>query len=397
MCVGRKNATVTADSTRSPELVDAPSSPTDVAAFLPRLAAALRGGAPLLPLPTSAQERERLLEVAAGVTVGDDIALVVPTSGSTGAPRLALLSAAALTASADATQEALGGAGRWLLALPTSHIAGLQVLVRSLRSGLAPAVVDTTSAFTVEAFVDAVRSLDIAAAEQPHYTSLVPTQLQRLLDSGEGVQSLWELDAVLVGGAALSGTLLHRARDAGVTVVRSYGMTETCGGCVYDGVPLKGVDVGVDNVGRVRLSGPMLFSGYADGSTEVHGGWFTTSDIGHLDAAGLLHIDGRIDNVITTGGVKVRPESVEHVVLSVPGVSAVIVVGVADEQWGERVVALVCAATPIDLDAVRSVTRSALPPEWTPRDVVTLESLPMLASGKPDRAAARHLAAVLAR
>ncbi len=341
------------------ELVDAPTSPHEVAAFLPRLDDALRGDAPLLSLPTSGVERDRLVALAAGVSVPAGVALVVPTSGSTGAPRLAMLSGSALRTSADATHDALGGPGRWLLALPTTHIAGLQVLVRSLASGLEPAVAD--------------------------------------LDDGAGVEALWQLDAVLVGGAAASPALLARAADAGVTVVRTYGMTETCGGCVYDGVPLPEVDVTVADDGRVRIAGPVLFDGYlgADAS-ELDDGWFTTSDLGTLES-GVLRVHGRVDNVIVSGGVKVPAEEVERVVLDLDGVTAAVVVGVPDAEWGEQVVAVVHATSGIDLETVRDAGRDALPREWLPRLVLAVESLPMLPSGKPDRAAVRLMAADLAR
>ncbi len=377
------------------ELVDAPDSAA-VATFLPRLSAALTGDAPLLPLPRSGTERDRLREAGAGISVPDGVALAVPTSGSTGSPRLALLAAAALKASADSTHKAIGGPGRWLLALPATHIGGLQVLVRSLRAGLDPAVVDTASGFTAAAFAEAVASMDVASSEQPHYTALVPTQLQRLLDDGAAVEALWQLDAVLVGGAAASDDLLMRASGAGVTVVSTYGMTETCGGCVYDGVPLPDVDLAITTDGRIKIAGPMLFDGYLGEVGPPADGWFTTNDLGRFED-GLLQVQGRVDNVIVSGGVNVPAEAVERALLAVPGVTAVIVVGVLDEEWGQRVVALVSARVSIELDTVRSSCRSALPAEWLPREVVTLEALPMLASGKPDRPAARHLAAVLAR
>ncbi len=350
-----------------------------------------------MPVPASGVERERLFEVASDVQVPHDTALVVPTSGSTGQPRLALLSPPALTASADATHTALGGPGRWLLALPTTHIAGLQVLVRSLRSGQDPVVVDSANSFTAAAFVQAVSSLDKAESELPHYTALVPTQLQRLLDDGAGVEALWELDAVLVGGAAVPAALLDRARDAGVTVVRTYGMTETCGGCVYDGVPLPGVDVAITTDGHVRIAGPVLFDGYLDDpNPSVVDGWFITSDIGRL-VDGVLQVDGRADNVIVTGGVNVPAEAVERAMLASAEIEAAIVVGVPDDEWGERVVAMVTAAEAIELDDVREGLHSVLPAPWIPREVVTLEALPMLASGKPDRAAVRRLAIHLTR
>lgn len=378
------------------KLVDAPVSADEVSVFLPLLATALEGGAPLLPLPRFGPERERLSEAGRGTTVPEGVSLVVPTSGSTGAPRLALLSAAALKASADNTHEALGGPGRWLLALPTTHIAGLQVLVRSIRSGLDPAAVDIAGGFTVATFADAVASLDVASSEQPHYTALVPTQLQRLLDDGAGVEALWQLDAVLVGGAAASAELLAHASRAGVTVVSTYGMTETCGGCVYDGIPLPGVKLAINTDGRIKIAGPTLFDGYLGEQAPTSDAWFTTSDLGHV-VDGVLHVQGRADNVIVSGGVNVPADAVERALLAVPGVTAATVVGIPDDEWGERVVALVSADVAIDLDTVHSTCRSALPSEWLPREVLTLEALPMLASGKPDRAAARHLAAVLAR
>jgi O-succinylbenzoic acid--CoA ligase len=267
------------------------------------------------------------------------------------------------------------------------------VLVRSLCADLSPAVVEMSDGFTVAAFADAVRRLDVDASEHPHYTALVPTQLRRLLDDGAGVEALWQLDAVLIGGAAVDEQLLARAADAGVTVVRTYGMTETCGGCVYDGVPLPGVDVDVDGDGVIRLRGPMLLDGYLWDQPRS-GDWFTTSDLGRLDE-GVLSVLGRVDNVIVSGGVKVPAELVERALRRVPGIGDPVVVGVPDAEWGERVVAVVTGATGIDV--VREALRADLPDEWLPREVVAVDALPLLASGKPDRVAARNLATTLAR
>jgi len=399
----RNNAHVVSPVAGALEVLDSPSNATDVLSFLPRLEQALAGSSPLMVVPRSGQLRELLLVAvrsAAARPIDDRIALVVPTSGSTGVPRLALLSGSALVASADATHRALGGRGRWLLALPTTHIAGLQVLVRSLRSGLAPAVLDVSEPFTVERFVVAVAGLDASTSEHPHYCAVVPTQLQRLLDDGAGIEALWQLDAVLVGGAAVSPGLLERARDAGVPIVRTYGMTETSGGCVYDGVPIDGVDVAVGDDGRVLIRGPVLFDGYLDGgAAALADGWFVTSDIGRI-ADRVLSIEGRADNVINTGGVKVSAESVERALLGLPGVRDAVVVGVADPEWGERVVAVVTAASEasaLDVDVVPERLRGQVPNEWLPRTVVCVEALPVLASGKPDRVAARRLVADLER
>jgi O-succinylbenzoic acid--CoA ligase len=174
-------------------------------------------------------------------------------------------------------------------------------------------------------------------------------------------------------------------------------MTETCGGCVYDGVPLAGVDVAIDPDGRVRVAGPTLFDGYLDSpGPSIVDGWFTTTDLGRL-ADGLLHVDGRADNVIVSGGIKVPVEAVERAALGLIGIDEVTVVGVPDDDWGERVVAMVTAAEAVDTDDLRAALVGVLPPTWLPRDVVTLEALPALRSGKPDRSAVRRLAIHLTR
>jgi o-succinylbenzoate---CoA ligase len=381
------------------EVVAAPSTEQDVTTFLPQLAAALAGTGPaLLPVPAEGVQRDQVLAAARIGEQAGDAALLVPTSGSTGVPRVAALSGTALRFSADATHSVLGGPGRWLLALPTTHIAGLQVLVRSLQSGIRPGVVDGSSGFTVAAFAEAVRALDVNDAERPHYTALVPTQLQRLLDDGEGVEALWQLDAVLLGGAAASPSLLERAKDAGVTLVRTYGLTETCGGCVYDGAPLPGVEVTVGDDNVVRIAGPVLFDGYRDGGASgLSDSVLTTSDLGHWDDAGLLHVDGRLDSVVISGGVNVPAEAVEKALAALGGIDDVAVVGVPDAEWGERVVAVVASDHVAPLEVLREALRGQLPDAWLPRDVVRLDALPQLPSGKPDRVALRRLAADLAR
>ena len=394
----RQNAHVKQVS-QAVEPVEAPRTPAAVQAFLPRLSRALGGGAPLLTVARNGPERDALLSryVGGHLAVPWDAALVVSTSGSTGNPRLAVLSRGALAASADLTHKALGGEGRWLLALPTTHIAGLQVLVRSLRSGLEPEVLDLDEPFTAQRFADAVSAMDVSSNEHPHYTALVPTQLQRLVDDGAGLEALWQLDAVLVGGAAISPALLGRAKDAGVTVIRTYGMTETCGGCVYDGIPLDGVTVDVDGDGRIRVKGPVLFDGYLGGpeSTSVDG-WFVTSDIGHLDG-GVLTVEGRADNVLVSGGVKVPAEAVERALLEQSDVDEAVVVGVSDVEWGERVVAVVIGASSLDEARVMADLRGQIPDAWLPKTVIRVRAIPQLASGKADRAAVRALVADLAR
>ena len=334
----------------------------------------------------------------AAATVPDTVAVVVPTSGSTGEPRDVLLSADALRASGTATADRLSGPGHWLLALPAHHVAGLQVLVRSLLAGTIPVVLDP-GPFRAPAFVAATARLD---GEGPRYTSLVPTQLVRLLDDAAATDALRGYHAVLLGGAATPPALLARARAAGVRVVTTYGMSETCGGCVYDGVPLDGVHVALDDAGRVLLGGPVLADGYRDRPdldrrtfvTRAGRRWLRTSDLGRLDGD-VLHVLGRADDVLVTGGVNVAPAAVEAVIGTLEDVAEVCVVGVPDPSWGQAVVAVVVpragTAGPTT-DEVRALVSARLGPAHAPRHVVPAQALPLRGPGKPDRRAAVALA-----
>jgi O-succinylbenzoic acid--CoA ligase len=244
----------------------------------------------------------------------------------------------------------------------------------------------------VEAFVAATARLHDGLR---HYTSLVPTQLRRLLDAGADLTSY---DAVLVGGAALSPTLHAAAVDAGVRVVTTYGMSETCGGCVYDGEPLDGVTVRLRDDGRVELGGAVVFAGYRlrpDLTAEaLVDGRHVTQDLGRWLPDGRLEVLGRADDVVVTGGVNVPAAMVERVLGGHPGVAACAVVGRPDAEWGERVVAVVqptdWSAQP-DVESLRSFAADALEPAALPREVVLLGLLPVLASGKPDKVAVRTL------
>ena len=309
--------------------------------------------------------------------------LVVRTSGSTGAAKDVVLSRAAMLSSAHAALDRLGGGGRWLLALPAHYVAGLQVLLRSLVAGTVPVVLDAHPDFdrAVEALDDTDR----------RYVSLVPTQLQRLLDGHAA--ALRTFDAVLLGGAAASPALLGRAADAGVHVVTTYGMSETCGGCVYDGRPLDGVDVTADAQGRIHIRGPVLFDGYAGrpdltAQTLVDGG-LRTQDVGRFDADGLLVVTGRVDDVVVSGGVNVGLAAVERRVREHHLVRDVAVVDVEDPEWGSRVRAFAVADPVLTLETLREFVAAELPRSWAPRDLTVLPELPLLDNGKVDRQALR--------
>ena len=349
-------------------------------------AAAVAGEGPAV-LPIGADDPAPPADLVA--PVDDAVAAVVTTTGSTGAPKAVLLPAAALAASAEATAARIGPPGRWLLALPAHHVAGLQVLLRSARAGVPAAVMDLREGFRADTF--ARLAADAGAA----YTSLVPTQLLRLLDTGGApLDALRAFTAVLLGGAAADPALLERARAAGVAVVTTYGMSETCGGCVYDGRPLDGVSVSLASDGRIRLGGATLAAGYrgtvsAADVDAFDGGVFRTNDLGAWGPDGRLEVLGRADDVIVTGGEKVAPATVERALLAETGVREACVVGLPDAEWGARVVAAVVGED-LDAEALRSAVAPTLG-RAAPRAVTVLDALPLRGIGKPDREALRRL------
>jgi o-succinylbenzoate---CoA ligase len=341
-----------------------------------RLAAALADGAPL----TAAEDHP-----------DDPTALVIPTSGSTGTPKGVLLPASALRASAEATHRRLGGPGHWLLAVPAHHVAGIQVLVRAVLAGTSPHVVDISNGFRPDRFAAAADR--ILATDGPHYTSLVPTQLSRLLGAaGDGLATLRKFDTVLLGGAAAPPALLQRAWDCGVHVTTTYGMSETSGGCVYNGQPLDITKVDVaGETGPIRLAGMMLARGYRHqpDAPAFAGGWFRTGDLGRW-RDDRLEVLGRTDDVIITGGVNIAPLLVERILAEQARVREACVLGVPDLEWGQAVVAAVVPTDPAEPpspDALRAAVRERLSAAATPKRFVFLPDLPLRGPGKPDRRA----------
>jgi o-succinylbenzoate---CoA ligase len=310
-----------------------------------------------------------------------------------------MLTSEALRASADATYERLGGQGTWLLAMPAHHIAGIQVLVRSLVAGTTPVAMDLRRGFTPAAFARATAELASAATA---YTALVPTQLVRLLASEDGREALARYAAVLVGGAATPSGVLAQAKDARISVVTTYGMSETAGGCVYDGRALDVSRVQLEDDGRIRLGGSTLAHGYLDEpalSAEAFvidaaaGRWFRTDDVGHLDDRGALIVEGRIDDMINTGGLKVASRQVEEALTRLENVAEAVVVGTPDPEWGQLVSAAIVlteGSSRPTLDEIRGCLRGILPDHALPRRLATLTELPLRGPGKPDRAAVRR-------
>ncbi|MCO6003790.1 AMP-binding protein [Actinoallomurus purpureus] len=311
---------------------------------------------------------------APGPAVADDTALLIATSGSTGTPKAVELSATALRHSASATLSRVTArpGERWLCCLPTSHIAGVQVLVRSLVAATDP---------VIHPRFDVARVAGSGAA----HISVVPTQLRRLIDADVDLRAF---RSILLGGAAASPDLVETARSRGGRIFTTYGMSETCGGCVYDGTPLDGVSVDIGADGRIRLAGPVLFTGYRlrpETTAAVRdGAWFVTQDLGAIED-GRLRVRGRADDVIVTGGEKVVAGEVAAVLARHHAVRDVAVVGRGDPEWGERVTAVVVPGDdPPDLEELRAWVRAELPAYAAPRQLELVEELPLLPSGKPD-------------
>ncbi|MCW2830264.1 MAG: AMP-dependent synthetase, partial [Aeromicrobium sp.] len=292
--------------------------------------------------PVAGEPRDVFELVADWVRDGGE-PVVIRTSGSTGEPKDVVLSHAAVVASATASIDRLGGPGGWLQAMPVTGVGGFQVLVRSALAGLEPS------------FAGEHPSLPEAIAAIPgdrRYSSLVPTQVHRLLASGSP-QLFASLDALLIGGAAVPPELLDALAD--VPVVRTYGMSETCGGCVYDGVPLDGVQVRIDEAGQVQIAGSMLFDGYVDAEATalvLRDGWFSTADLGEI-ADGVLHVTGRVDDVVISGGVNIALPAVTVALRGLDGVRDAVALGVPDDEWGARVVAYVVPSDAVCLDGLR--------------------------------------------
>ncbi len=313
----------------------------------------------------------------------DDVRLVVATSGSTGAPKGVELTEAALTAATDASLARLDAEDgeRWALALPLHHVAGIAVVRRAWALGGDPVL--------------ALQRDRLATVDAEH-VALVPTQLARALDDHV---DLARFRTILLGGGAASADLRDRARAAGATVVVSYGMTETAGGCVYDGRPLHGVDVEVGADDRIRLRGPMLFRGYRGDpdatAAAFDGDWFVTGDRGRW-RDGRLEVLGRADEVVVSGGENVPVAPVIAALCSHPGVADAAASGRPDPTWGQALVAIVVPADPQhppDLAGLRAHVRQRLPAHHAPQGLAIVDRLPRDHLGKLGKDAVDGLAA----
>lgn len=362
--------------------------------ILKALMAALHGEGPAVEIVVDENGEPRAVPVETGV---EEAAVLVRTSGSTGTPKATVLTIDALAASSVSTAVALRGEGQWLLALPLQYVAGVQVLVRSLYAGTRPWVMDQSNGFTPEAFTAAAEEL----TDKIRFTSLVPTQLQRLLDSPapETLAVLRRFNAILLGGAPASAELLAAAHAEGLKVVTTYGSSETCGGCVYDGEPLDGVEVRIGEgelEGRILLGGDTVAAGYLDAARASKAAffeedgvrWYITGDLGELSDDGKLTVLGRADDVIITGGVKASAAYIQGKLEELDGVTAAFVAGVPSREWGQAVAAYVAVTdpSPAGLEGF-TARREEVLGVLAPKTVFADNELPMLPNGKPDRMA----------
>ena len=314
--------------------------------------------------------------------VDDSVALIVESSGTTGVPKQISLSREALLASAEASAKHLGASGQWLLALPANYVAGTNVLVRSVVAQTQPILMNTTLPFTAEAFVRATMLM----THEHKFTSLVPTQLFRLAQAAKAEASvlfaLKQFTAILVGGQAADPALVASLRGQGVNLVLTYGSTETAGGCVYDGVPLPGVEVEIQTDGRITLNGPTLANDLARP--------FVTNDLGEFDADGHLRVLGRADRVLVSGALKVSLDQLEHAALTVPGVAEAAALAVDDPEWGQRA-ALFYVGSPEVADYLAGEVLTLLGPAAKPVRVLRVGALPRTGTGKVDYLALQTL------
>ena len=344
-----------------------------------------------LPVPADARAAQLMTtSLGVGEDIDDDVAVVVSTSGTTGVPKGALLTAPALIASASATHDRLGGPGTWLLALPAYHVAGLQVLVRSILAGTVPVAIDPS--FDVDELPAAIDAL----GSGPRYASLVAVQLVKALADPAATAALAELDAVLIGGGPMPATVGEarcRGRHSGGAHLRhaarppAAACTTACRSTASRCASTTAASCSAGTPWPRATATPSTPDPFAEA------GWFRTDDVGASDDSGVLRVLGRIDDAIGTGGLTVLPQLVEAALATHPAVADCAVFGVTDERLGQRVAAAVVSRSGRDAPTVaelRAHVEQTLDATAAPREVHVVDELPRRGIGKLDR---RELAA----
>ena len=398
---------VSPEATRPLRRVPVPPGAAGPSALIPALAAALDGSGPAIaPIPTVTPQVSNdyvtalLRAVRAGPSdpplESDDVAVVMATSGSTGAPRGVLLTADQLT-SMTAVVNGPGARPQWIVALPVTSMGGLNVLVRALAADRVPIALSSIGGaepFSPVAFHRAVTRAESVTDDVR--VALVPAQLARLLTHDAGIEALQSCSAVLVGGGSTRRALLSTAGELGVAVTTTYGATETSGGCVFDGRPLPGVVVtsaGQEPArpGVLTISGPCIALGYRGETTltadRFRAGGFLTTDLGVVASSGAVTVIGRADDVVVIKGINVSPHAVERVICDLPDVVAAAAVTLDDEVGEPRILVFVEARedAPALQETIEAAVARTLGNAARPGGIRRVEHLPHLPNGKVDR------------
>jgi O-succinylbenzoic acid--CoA ligase len=343
----------------------------DLAELMARLAKALVSDGPAISLGSVSVEK-----------APQRVALIVNTSGSTGQAKEVGLSASALLESAKSANKFVGAKSgqNWSLLLPLTHIAGINVLVRSIELGTVP--IDAREVSGKYPFAD--------------FSAVVPTQLFRALNGDNDLlEHLISAQAILVGGAALSAELREASRNAGINVIETYGMTETCGGCIYNGIPLDGTEFEIDEVGVISIASKSLATTYLNApeawNERIRNGYFVTTDIGHLED-GKLVVTGRSDDVIVTGGENVSLAEVESVVKDTFSGIDCAAFALADSQWGQSLQLAIAGDVKPEQSAINEYLTSKISRAAKVKNFIYMAELPRTSLGKVDRARLAEIA-----
>lgn len=391
---------------------------SQISSIYPLLSDCLAGKTPpLLPVPephtSSNQQRHQLLTRHFAGKNAPGAALIMATSGTTGVPKGARLSARALRAACESTHTALGGPGRWLLAVPAHHIIGMQVVLRSLYAGYTPLALPHTTSFSPAELVTGLQQLLDDADSPRHYMSLVPSQFDTLLRNAKSgdpttqaiaesaLSALTQLDGIVSGGAPIPAPQLRELRERGIPVVPGYGSSEVAGGVLFDGRPGPATTIRIDDTThRISIGGATLADGYVaetdtDSSsttsvweTTAEGRWFHTQDVGHFDDTGTLIIDGRLDQAINCGGLIVMPQPLEATLHEAHVAADVAIVGTPDTHFGESISVVVIKDPSLpapQLSQLQELVEKEHGHHAIPRHLFFTEQFPRTSSGKLNR------------
>lgn len=376
----------------------------DIDAVTAALKTSLKGEGPAVLIRDPRAGRLLTEKEPTFTNVPEGTALLISTSGSSGKPKTVALSAAALTEAARAAHERLGGEGQWLLTLPLTFIAGASVIVRSICAGTTT-VVMPTGPFDADVFLECVEQM----TGSRKYAALVPVQLSRVLQAVEPDSSkleiLLKLDAILIGGQSLDPATKALAEKLGVKIVRTYGSSETAGGCVYNGVPLAGVELEIDSeTSEILISAPQLATCYVGDEQRTEDvfqnrngiRWYRSGDTGTF-VDGVLSVTGRMDRTIISGGLKINLNEVHKVISLNLGLSKAVVVYIPNLEWGSSPAVIL---EPVEGKTESEISEliieevvSELGRAAAPALVAYVDVLPRLSSGKPDMVAITALAA----